>query len=95
MGVFMIRFTQSDNALNSCSSCSRMRLIDLKRAAQILIFCSSSLQTGLVYTCSRLVVNVSQSYLPLYLTETLKFEKVSIKLVINRRGLNGLFQVFS
>lgn len=68
---------------------------DLKRVAQILIFCSSFLQTGLVYTCSRLVVNVSQSYLPLYLTETLKFEKVSIKLVINRGGLNGLLQVFS
>ena len=70
-------------------------MIDLKRVAKILIFCSSSPQTGLVYTCSRLVVNVSQSYLPLYLTETLKFEKVSIKLVINRGGLNGLFQVFS
>ncbi|XP_027059018.1 major facilitator superfamily domain-containing protein 12-like isoform X2 [Pocillopora damicornis] len=35
-------------------------------------------KTGLVYTCSRLVVNVSQSYLPLYLTETLKFEKEAI-----------------
>ncbi|KAJ7370165.1 Major facilitator super domain-containing protein 12 [Desmophyllum pertusum] len=35
-------------------------------------------KTGLIYTCSRLVVNVSQSYLPLYLTETLKFEKEAI-----------------
>ena len=43
----------------------------------IIILFSFYLQTGLVYTCSRLVVNVSQSYLPLYLTETLKFEKVS------------------
>ena len=34
-------------------------------------------QVATVYMCSRLVVNVSQSYLPLYLTETLKFEKVS------------------
>ena len=35
------------------------------------------MQVALVYMCSRLVVNISQSYLPLYLTETLKFEKVS------------------
>ena len=31
---------------------------------------------GVVYTCTRLVVNVSQSYFPVYLTETLNFQKV-------------------
>ena len=48
----------------------------------IIILFSFYLQMGLVYTCSRLVVNVSQSYLPLYLTETLKFEKVSEPLLL-------------
>lgn len=33
---------------------------------------------GVVYICTRLYVNVSQSYLPLYLTETMRFEKESI-----------------
>ncbi|PFX27557.1 major facilitator superfamily domain-containing protein 12-like [Stylophora pistillata] len=33
---------------------------------------------GFVYICTRLYVNVSQSYLPLYLTETMRFEKESI-----------------
>lgn len=31
---------------------------------------------GIVYICTRTYVNVSQSYLPLYLTETMRFEKV-------------------
>ncbi|XP_067023223.1 major facilitator superfamily domain-containing protein 12-like [Acropora muricata] len=35
-------------------------------------------KTGLVFTCSRLLINVSQSYFPLYLTETLKFQKEAI-----------------
>lgn len=38
--------------------------------------CLVYLQIGVVYICSRLYVNVSQSYLPLYLTETMRFEKV-------------------
>ncbi|KAJ7354725.1 Major facilitator super domain-containing protein 12 [Desmophyllum pertusum] len=33
---------------------------------------------GFVYICTRLYVNISQSYLPLYLTETMQFEKESI-----------------
>ena len=40
---------------------------------------------GVVYTCTRLVVNVSQSYFALYLTETLRFEKVMIKSVFEQR----------
>ncbi|XP_048575742.1 major facilitator superfamily domain-containing protein 12 isoform X2 [Nematostella vectensis] len=35
-------------------------------------------KTALVYMCTRLVVNISQSYLPIYLTETLAFEKEAI-----------------
>ncbi|KAK3739262.1 hypothetical protein QZH41_008453, partial [Actinostola sp. cb2023] len=34
--------------------------------------------TAVAYMCARLVVNVSQSYLPLYLTETLNFRKEAI-----------------
>lgn len=33
---------------------------------------------GVVYTCSRITVNVSQSYFPFYLTETLHFQKEAI-----------------
>lgn len=33
---------------------------------------------GVVYTCSRITVNVSQSYFPFYLTETLRFQKEAI-----------------
>lgn len=33
-------------------------------------------QMGVVYTCTRITVNVSQSYFPFYLTETLHFQKV-------------------
>lgn len=38
----------------------------------------SLFQVGVVYICTRLYVNVSQSYLPLYLTETMRFEKVRL-----------------
>lgn len=33
-------------------------------------------QIAMIYMCTRLFVNVSQIYLPLYITETLKMEKV-------------------
>lgn len=33
---------------------------------------------GVVYTCTRITVNVSQSYFPFYLTETLHFQKEAI-----------------
>ncbi|XP_031567378.1 major facilitator superfamily domain-containing protein 12-like isoform X1 [Actinia tenebrosa] len=35
-------------------------------------------KVALIYMCTRIVVNVSQSYLPIYLTETMKFNKEAI-----------------
>ena len=42
-----------------------------------LPFMNSAFQMGVVYTCTRVTVNVSQSYFPFYLTDTLHFQKVS------------------
>ncbi|KAL5004411.1 hypothetical protein ScPMuIL_017867 [Solemya velum] len=38
-------------------------------------------QVALLYMCTRLVVNVSQIYLPMYITETLQLDKDSIAIV--------------
>ena len=34
-------------------------------------------QIALIYTCARLAINIFQVYIPLYLTESLKLEKVT------------------
>ncbi|PVD19910.1 hypothetical protein C0Q70_20404 [Pomacea canaliculata] len=39
---------------------------------------SDSFRVALVYMCTRLYVNMSQVYLPIYLTETMKLDKTSI-----------------
>ena len=42
----------------------------------VMVFSSDFFQVAVIYMCTRLVVNVSQVYLPMYITETIKLDKV-------------------
>ncbi|XP_060070699.1 major facilitator superfamily domain-containing protein 12-like [Ylistrum balloti] len=48
-------------------------------------------QVALIYMCTRLFVNISQIYLPLYVTETLKMSKVNVALMPLVVFVSGLF----
>ena len=56
------------------SSCSS--LIKMKIASDLNLLSNSLLQVALLYMSTRLIVNISQVYLPMYLTDTLKLDKV-------------------
>ncbi|XP_069137806.1 LOW QUALITY PROTEIN: major facilitator superfamily domain-containing protein 12-like [Argopecten irradians] len=48
-------------------------------------------QVALIYMCTRLFVNVSQIYLPLYVTETLQMSKVNVAIMPLVVFVSGLF----
>ncbi|XP_021379623.1 major facilitator superfamily domain-containing protein 12-like isoform X2 [Mizuhopecten yessoensis] len=48
-------------------------------------------QVALIYMCTRLFVNVSQIYLPLYVTETLQLSKVNVAIMPLVVFVSGLF----
>lgn len=49
---------------------------------------------GIVYMCTRLIVNMTQVYLPMFITDTLQLEKSQIALVPLITYLSGFFSTF-
>ena len=44
----------------------------------VYVVCSFSIQVAVVYMCTRLIVNLTQVYTPLYLVDSLKLPKVCL-----------------
>lgn len=51
-------------------------------------------QVGIIYTCTRLFVNLSQTYIPFYLQETLQTDKSSIARIPLAIYISGFFASF-
>ncbi|XP_015747464.1 PREDICTED: major facilitator superfamily domain-containing protein 12-like [Acropora digitifera] len=84
-GTIIEKSESSINSVRTISSSQKREIIN--RSAAVpgkgktrtqWLRCPGLYKMGIVYICARLYVNVSQSYLPLYLTETMRFEMESI-----------------
>ncbi|XP_071794886.1 major facilitator superfamily domain-containing protein 12-like [Asterias amurensis] len=58
------------------------------------LFESQFYQVALIYMCSRLMVNISQVYISMYITETLKLSKTSIAIVPLVMYVSGFISSF-
>ncbi|XP_046543115.1 major facilitator superfamily domain-containing protein 12-like isoform X1 [Haliotis rubra] len=66
--------TTTSGSLQRSSKCNRMSTTDWLKEPQFF-------QVGVLYMCTRLYVNLSQVYLPMYLVETLSLDKTNIAIV--------------